>query len=262
MPASRANPGFGVGLYQGDGGVGAGVQASKTIGTSNQQVIFKNLLAGTAGNSKTVAIVISGNNTAFSKTVTATQITINGATDAGGLSTTTVNELLYQLMQDSVFIANWQATRGAGNGTGVIVASASSSLTGGTNGAEVFTLLAEITDLPGFGTSHRTDEVTHMSSPNGWAENIGLGVKEGKAFTVALNFVADDPAQVALFQTKVESGTTNNYRIRFTDKAFSGVTFGAIVNDTDISHPRDAKADLSVQFLPSGPYTWATGLPA
>jgi hypothetical protein len=126
------------------------------------------------------------------------------------------------------------------------------------NGAspEVFAELAEITDLPGFGTTHRTDEVTHMSSPNGWVEHIGLGIKEGKAFTLNLNFVADDVDQIALFQTRVESGGKHNYKIQFTDDDDTNVTFEAIISDTDIGHPRDAKADLSVTVLPSGGYAW------
>lgn len=123
---------------------------------------------------------------------------------------------------------------------------------------ETFTGMAEIADLPGFGVTHRTDEVTHMSSPSGWAEHIATGVKEGKAFTLALNFVADDPHQIALFQTYINSGAKRNYKIIFTDEDNTHVIFEAIVNDVDISHPRDAKADMNVSFLPSGAYSWGT----
>lgn len=129
------------------------------------------------------------------------------------------------------------------------------------NGAspEVFTPIGEIVDLPGIGTTHRTDEVTHMSSPGGWAEFIGLGVKEAKEFTIAMNFVADDPHQIALYQTYVESGAKRNYQIQFTDDDETQLTFEALISDTDISHPRDAKADLSVQVRPSGAYAWGSG---
>lgn len=259
MPVSRANPGFGVQFLMGDGGVGAGTQASRTIGLVNQQIVFFAKVAGTLGNNKTVTINIAGLNTAFALSVTENAIVVTGATDGGGLSTTTVNELLYQLMQNDTFAEFWEATRGVGDGTGVIVAAALGNLAGGTNGAEVFTEIAEITDLPGFGTTHRTDEVTHMSSPNGWVEHIGLGIKEGKAFTLAMNFVGDDADQIELFQTRVESGNRHNYRIQFTDDDLTQVTFAAIISDSDISHPRDAKADLAIQVLPSGGYTWGVG---
>jgi predicted secreted protein len=127
------------------------------------------------------------------------------------------------------------------------------------NSPEVFTEIAEIVDVPGIGTTHRTDEVTHMSSPGGWAEYIGLGVKEAKAFTLAMNFVADDPDQISLYQTRVESGAKHNYQIEFTDDDLTTLTFEAIIADTDISHARDSKADLSVQVQPSGGYEWGSG---
>lgn len=121
---------------------------------------------------------------------------------------------------------------------------------------ETFPALMEIADLPGFGTSHRTDEVTHMGSPDGWVEHIALGIKEGKAFTLALNFVADNADQKKLFRQRVEDGTKWNYQIQFTDEEDTTVTFEAIINDVDISHPRDAKADINVSVLPSGGYAW------
>lgn len=122
---------------------------------------------------------------------------------------------------------------------------------------EAFTVMAEITSISGFGTTHRTDEVTHMTSPNGWAEHIGLGVKEGKAFTLALNFVADDAQQISLYQTRVESGSINNYRIAFTDDGASTCTFAGIISDVDINHERDSKADATITVLPTAGYTWA-----
>ena len=122
---------------------------------------------------------------------------------------------------------------------------------------EGFTVIAEVTGIPGFGTTQRTSEVTHMSSPNGWVEHIGLGLKEGKAFTVPLNFVADDTQHIQLFQTLVASGAKNNYQISLTDDSSSTVTFGAIVQDTDITHDRDSHAQGSVTFLPTGAFTWA-----
>ena len=122
---------------------------------------------------------------------------------------------------------------------------------------ETFATMAEVLSVSGVGTTHRTAEVTHMTSPDGWAEHIGLGVKEGKAFTLGLNFVADDAAQVALYQTRVESGGRHNYRVIFTDAGDSQMTFEAIITDTTIGHERDAAADMSISILPSGGFTWA-----
>jgi len=122
---------------------------------------------------------------------------------------------------------------------------------------ETFAALAEVVNVPGFGVTHRTDEVTHMGSDGGWAEHIGLGIKEGKAFTLDMNFVADDTQHISLFDTRVEAGSRHNYQILFTDVGATTVTFSAIVQDVEISHERDSAADMSVTFLPTGGFVWA-----
>jgi len=124
-------------------------------------------------------------------------------------------------------------------------------------GPEAFTAMAEVAGIPGFGTTQRTSEVTHMSSTDGWVEHIGLGLKEGKAFSIPLNFVADDSDQILLYQTRVESGETHNYQIGFTDDSNSTVTFAAIIQDTDINHDRDSHAQMTITILPTKEYTWA-----
>ena len=124
---------------------------------------------------------------------------------------------------------------------------------------EVFAPMMEIVDVPGVGTTHRTDEVTHMGSPGGWVEHIGLGIKEGKPFTISGNFVADDADQIALYRTRVESGGKHNYQIQFTDEDLTTLTFEAIITDADIGHSRDSKADFAYNVLPSGPYAWSSG---
>ena len=120
---------------------------------------------------------------------------------------------------------------------------------------EAFTTLAEVSGIPGFGTTQRTSEVTHMQSTA--VEHIGLALYEGKAFTIPLNFVADNSQQVTLIQTRVQDGSKHNYQIAFTDDSSSTVTFSAIVSDADINHDRDSHAQASITFLPTGGYTWA-----
>lgn len=131
-------------------------------------------------------------------------------------------------------------------------------LRGAGDSPETYTEVAEIVNIPGIGTTHRTSEVTHMSSPNGWAEHIGLGVKEGKAFSVDVNFVGDDSDQEDIYKTLVADGSLNNWRIHFTDIGKTMLTFGAIVTDTDINHERDSHAQATYSFLPSGGYAWGT----
>lgn len=257
MVASLARPGFGAKFYYGDGGVGAGTQASKTIGTSNQQLRVKARYAGTAGNSKTFGIVVSGLSTPYSQVITANSVLINSATDGAGAATTTVLQAIAQLMLSNTFVDNFQADVNSGNGSGVLVAGASASLTGGANGAEVFTEVAEVLSIPGVGITQRTAEVTNMGSPNGWAEHIATGIKEGKPFTLPMNFVANAADQILLFQTRAADGTKNNYRIQFTDSDPTTLTFPAIVTETDIGHEVNSQAQGSVTFMPCGEHTWA-----
>lgn len=254
MPASNARPGFGVKFLIGDGGVGAGVQASVEWGTTTAKIRIKWKVAGTVGNGKNITVVVSGSSYVYT-TLSSTAISITVPTTA------TVAQVISNLYQQANFALYWDADFGAspGDGSGTITARTVTPTAGGTDGTEVFTELAEVVDVPGVGVSHRTDEVTHMSSPNGWAEHIGLGVKEQKSFSLAMNFVANDTAQVGLFQTYIASGAKRNYRIQFTDTNLTRVTFAAIITETDISHPRDSKADISVTVLPSGEPTYSLG---
>lgn len=257
MTESNANPGFGCTLSVGDGGVGAGVKASVTKGSTNSQIIFSAKKAGTSANGKTVVAVASGNNTALSVAVTKTSIAITLETDGSGASVSTVNDVIAKLYANDTFKEYFDATDGVGDGTGILAAFTSSPLAGGTLGAEVFTPIAEITGIPGVGVTSRTSEVTHMTSPEGFAEHIATGVKEQKAITIPINFVADDLTQRDLIETKLSNGSKNNFRIAFTDDSQTLLTFTALVTDSDISHDRDSHAQGTISLLPSGVPTWS-----
>lgn len=256
MPKSNANPGFGCLVLMGDGGIGAGTKASLTKGTTNSQIVIKAAIAGTASNGKTVVAVASGNNTPLSVTVTPTSIAIALETDGSAASVSTVNDVIAKLYADEIFQANFDAEDGVGDGTGVLAAFVSDVLAGGTAGAEVFTPIAEITGVPGVGSTQRTSEVTHMTSEDGWAEHIALGIKEQKSFTVPLNFVADDPTQIEIFRNRSGSKVGHNYQIKFTDDSVTTLTFFAFIVDTDIGHDRDSHAQGAFTFLPSGKPEW------
>jgi hypothetical protein len=129
------------------------------------------------------------------------------------------------------------------------------------NSPEQFTVQAEVVEVPGVGGTHITAEATTMTSPGGFTEHIGLGLKELKAFTLPFNFVADSNAQIVLYQTRFASGAAHSYRVKFTDDSGTYLTFEAIVTDIDITHAQRAKADLAVQFLPTGPFSYGVTTP-
>lgn len=215
MSATEGTSGFGTLLQYGDGGVGNGTQASRTIGTSNQQIIIKAKEAGTAGNSKTCSIVVSGASTAFALSVTEDNITITSATDGSSLATTTVNEALYQLMQNDDFALYWEATRGAGNGTGVLVAGASAALSGGTEGAEIFATIAEIRDITLDGRTLELIDATHMESPDASREYIP-SLKDSGTIGFTGNYLPGSASQQIL-ETRRAARTRNNYRVIWTN---------------------------------------------
>ena len=253
MAATQGSSGFGTLLKRGDGGVGAGVQASRTISTSNQQIIFKAKNAGTAGNSKTVSIAVSGVSTSFSMTVSESNISVISATDGSSLATTTVNELLYQLMQDDTFAEHWEATRGAGDGTGVLVAATSAALSGGTNGTEAFTTIAEITNISGPGMKLELIDATHMESPDAFREYLP-SLLDGTEISFDLNYLPGDTNQGGLRDDQL-ARTLRNFQIVWTDDDGSTDTFAGYITDFTPSAKIDDKLSASATIKISGPIT-------
>lgn len=249
-----ATSGSGVLLKMGDGGVGAGVQASRTISTSNQQIIIKAKNAGTAGNAKTCSILVSGVSTSFALTVTETNIIITSATDGSSAATTTVNEALYQLMQNDTFAEHWEATRGAGNGTGVLVAAASAALSGGTDGAEIFTAIAEVKSVSGPNMSSTVIDVTNMDSANNTREYISSWIDPGE-LSFACNFLPGNLGQQALV-TAMQDRTRNNYTLTWSDSDGAVCTLSGLVTSFGITNQLDAALEANVTIKLTGFPTW------
>jgi len=118
---------------------GTSVAATKTIGTSNAAVTYTAKIGGTRGNNIQVAHVVSGNNTPLSVVTTyATTtgyptVTVNAATDGGGLSTTTATAAAAAVNADAV-AAQFVSAAAGGTGASVIVAGAAGALSSGANG--------------------------------------------------------------------------------------------------------------------------------
>jgi len=246
MSISEATSGFGTLLQVGDGGIGAGTQASKTIGTSNQQIIFYAKTPGVAGNSKTAGILVSGNSTVFALSVSADAILVTSATDGGGLATTTVNELLYQLMQNDIFVEHWEATRGVGNGTGVLVAGASAALTSGADGTEVFTTIAEIKTISGPNFEMAFAEVTHMESPDAVREFVPTLIDAGEV-NYTSNFLPDNTVQSGV-RTDLLARTKKNFKMIMVDAAGDTVatwSFAGYHSRFNLQTPLDGAAEIT-----------------
>jgi predicted secreted protein len=241
---------IGTQLKRGDGGATAAVQAGKTVSSSNQMIRVEALPAGAAGNSKTFAIVIAGTGTTYSQVITANSVVINGATDGGGVSTTTVDHAIAQLYQDTTFVANFEAST-TGNGTGVLVASAASALTGGSDSAEIFTLVPGVIDLSGPNRSQELIDVTSHDSANRYREFI-VSLKDGGQMTGELNY-APSNAQHDGMNSDYEDGILRRWVTVFPDT--TEFEFDAYVESFEVTSAIDQQLKASFTLKITGPVT-------
>lgn len=253
MPATVGTSGFGTLLKRGDGGVGAGTQASKTVGTSNQQIVAKARTAGTAGNSMQFGIVVSGNNTVFSFTISSTSLVITSATDGAGVATTTVDDAIVAIQNDATYRTYWELTTGVGNGSGVLVASATSALSGGTNGAEVFTTIAEVTNIAGPEIGLELIDATHMESTNAYREYIPSLLDAGEV-TLDVNFLPQNTTHKNVI-ADVEARVRRNFQMVWTDSSPTTWAFAAYVTKFAPSAQIDDRLMAAITLKVSGAVT-------
>lgn len=253
MAATQGTSGFGTLLKRGDGGVGAGTAASLTKGTSNTQIVFSWGVAGTVGNGKTVVAVASGTSTPLSVTVSTTAISITLETDGGGSAASTVNDVIAALYADATFQTYWDATDGAGDGTGILAAFSSDVLASGAAGTEVFTTVAEITNISGPGIKMDLIDATHMESPDSFREYIP-SLLDGTEISFDLNYLPGDANQGGLRDDQL-ARDIRNYQIVWTDAASSTDSFAGYVTDFTPSAKIDDKLSASATIKITGPIT-------
>ena len=111
-------------------------KANRTIGTGNSELFITAKLAGTIGNEYSVELKVVGNNTPLSVSVANNKLTINSATNGSAVATSTVNDVIAEIYANAEASALFDATNGSGNGTGVVVAGATASLSGGVDGGD------------------------------------------------------------------------------------------------------------------------------
>lgn len=250
MSATQGTSGFGTLLQRGDGGVGAGVVASLTKGSSNSKIVLSWGTAGTVGNGKSVSAVASGNNTPLSVTVSTSTILITLETDGSAASVSTVNDVIAKLYANSTFQANWDADDGDGDGTGVLAAFSSDVLASGTEGTEVFTTIAEITNISGPGIKMDLIDATHMQSPNAFREYIP-SLLDGTEISFDLNYLPGDDNQGGLRADQL-ARAKRNFRVVWTDTDNSTDAFSGYVTDFTPTAKIDDKLSASATIKITG----------
>lgn len=253
MAATQGTSGFGTLLKRGDGGVGAGVQASVTKGSTNSQIVIGWQVAGTVGNGKNVTIVAAGMSTALSVTVSTSAITINLETDGSSASVSTVNDVIAKLYQNTTFAANWFANDGVGDGTGILAAATVTPLADGAAGAEAFTTIAEITNISGPQNTLELIDATHMESPDAFREYIP-SLLDGGEISFDINYLPANANQLGLHDDLVDR-VKRNFQIVWTDTAGSTDSFAGYVTDFTPSAQIDDKLSASCTIKITGPVT-------
>lgn len=252
MP-TLATSGSGVILKVGDGGVGAGTQASKTIGTVNQQLRVLAKDAGVAGNSKTFGIIVAGGTVSYSQVITANSVLINAATTSGTV-TTKVGQAISSLYADSTFVNNFRADVSSGDGSGLLVAGASGVLSGGADGTEIFTDIAEVKSIGGPNMSSTFIDVTNFSSANNTREFINSWIDPGE-LSLTCNFLPANATQQALL-TAMKNRVVRNFKLQWSDAASTVCTMAGLVTGYQINNQLDQALEVSINIKLTGFPSW------
>jgi len=134
-----------------DGRINAASRPTAPTGTvgSNNAIRWTAREYSAAGNAIVIDIVVSGNSTAFSISVSGTTITINSATNAGGAATSTAAEVIAAINAHAtakllVTAANESTSTGA-----AAVADQTAMLAGGGNSLNILGIAEEAARAPG-----------------------------------------------------------------------------------------------------------------
>ncbi|WP_046501620.1 phage tail tube protein [Streptomyces odonnellii] len=113
---------------------------------------------------------------------------------------------------------------------------------------EVFTAIANITNLTGPGLSRNTIDVTAHDSPDRYMEFIG-GLIDGGDVSVDVNY---NPAVHDSLVADLEDDDPRNYQIVFPDPAATTWTVPGIMTGFEPSAPVDDKLSASLTFKVAG----------
>lgn len=254
MPSS-AVAGFKAKLRRGDSAVGASVAASRTIGTSNSQIVFTAATPGAAGNNLLCEIVVAGLSTALTVVMGTNKVTVNSATDGAGAATSKINDIIAKCFQTAGFAALFTVTSGAGNGTGTLAAAAAlANLTSGSDGAEAFVTVAEVKNMGGPNYSMSPIDVTSVDSA-GMREFIA-GLRDAGELSFGMNLIPNSSQHRQLI-TDWAAGSAINYRIEFNDTAGSILLLPkCLITNFGINTEFEGATNSQVTLKLSGVPTW------
>ena len=113
---------------------------------------------------------------------------------------------------------------------------------------EVFTAIADITNLSGPGLSRETLDDTSHGSPDGWMEFLG-GLKDPGEVSADINY---QPALHDVLVADFDDTAPRNNKIVFPDVPATTWSFPAIITGFEPETPYDDKAAAALTFKVSG----------
>jgi predicted secreted protein len=124
----------------------------------------------------------------------------------------------------------------------------------GATPTEVFTAIANVTDITPPGIERETYDVTAHDSPEAWREFIG-GLKDGGEVEIEVNY---DPRDHDALIADFADPNPRNYKVVWPN-SLGNWAFGAILTNFEPEAPHDDKLAASVTFKVSGKPTITTG---
>lgn len=118
---------------------------------------------------------------------------------------------------------------------------------------EVFTAIANLTNLEDGGRTRNTIDVTAHDSPNKYMEFVGGLIDPGEV-TIDINY---DPAVHDVLENDLEDEDPRNYQVVFPDVGATTFSFAAVMTGFSKSAPTDDKLSASLTFKVSGKPTIA-----
>ncbi|WP_405710108.1 phage tail tube protein [Streptomyces xanthophaeus] len=115
-------------------------------------------------------------------------------------------------------------------------------------GPEVFTALANVTNVSGPGLSRETIDVTSHGSPDAWMEFIG-GLKDGGEVSLDVNYA---PANHDALVEDFDDDEPRNYQIVFPDPDTTTWSIKAVMTGFESEAPYDDKLAATITFKVSG----------
>ncbi|MCM2390198.1 phage tail tube protein [Streptomyces albipurpureus] len=113
---------------------------------------------------------------------------------------------------------------------------------------EVFTSIADITNLGGPSMTRNTIDVTSHGSPDGWMEHIG-GLKDAGEVSLDVNY---QPRYHDALVADFDDTAPRNYQIVFPDPEQTTWTIKSILTGFEPEWPHDDKAAASLTLKVSG----------